>query len=47
MRMQANDYRKRYKEIVEEPVKNAKTDARGIVLPHDKYIWKQNEARRM
>ena len=45
LRMHANEYRQRYKEIVEESVKAAETDARGMVVPYDKYIWKQKDAR--
>jgi len=45
LRMHANEYRQRYKEIVEETIKNAETDARGMVLPYDKYMWKQKDAR--
>ena len=46
LRMHANEYRQRYKEIVEESIKNAETDARGMVLPYDKYTWKEKEAIR-
>ena len=46
LRMHANEYRQRYKEIVEESIKNAETDARGMVLPYDKYTWKEKEAMR-
>ena len=37
--MQANEYRHEYRKIVENTIKNAETDARGMVIPYDKYVW--------
>ena len=37
--MQPNEYRHEYKKIVENTIKNAETDARGMVIPYDKYVW--------
>ena len=44
--MHANEYRERYKEIVEDWIRNAETDERGMVVPYDKYMWHSRDKHR-
>ena len=42
--MHPNEYRQKYKEIVENWIKNAETDSKGMVVPYDKYVWRTKQA---
>ena len=41
--MHPHEYRQRYKEIVENWIKNAETDSKGMVVPYDKYVWRTKQ----